>query len=243
MPMRWLDLTFSTPHENLACDEVLLEMLEDGEGEEVLRFWEAPVPFVVLGSSNGVADEVHLEACRVDGIPIVRRHSGGGTVLQEPGCLSYALTLRIEPSRFTRTITETTRSIMQRHADAFSTLLGTKVSIDGHSDLTMNGKKFSGNAQRRRLRALLFHGTFLLNADLSLIERYLRMPARQPAYRRRRSHTDFLCNITCSADAVKNALCEAWNANAELRSPPFRHRVSALAQTKYASDEWIWRRP
>ncbi|MER3523213.1 MAG: lipoate--protein ligase family protein [Ignavibacteria bacterium] len=242
MTMYWLDLTFSTPHENLACDEVLLEMMEKGEGEEVLRFWEAPAPFVVLGSSNSVVDEVHLEACRADGIPILRRHSGGGTVLQEPGCLSYALTLRIEPSRFTRTITETTYFVMQRHADALSALLGTKVSIEGSSDLTIDGKKFSGNAQRRKLRALLFHGTFLLNADLSSIERYLHMPARQPEYRQRRSHTEFLCNIACSADAIKHALREAWNAAAELSPPLSTHRVHALAQTKYASDEWIWRR-
>src|SRR4029077_18373734 len=94
--MKWLDLTLPTPAENLACDEALLDQCEAGQGEGVLRFWEPPGLFVVVGYANPVATEVNAAACREHGIPIFRRCSGGGTVLQGPGCLNYALILKIE---------------------------------------------------------------------------------------------------------------------------------------------------
>ena len=86
-----LDLTLSTPAENLAADEALLDEREATAGEPVLRLWESPEHFVVVGYSNRVGTEVNEPACRARGIPILRRCSGGGTVLQGPGCLNYAL--------------------------------------------------------------------------------------------------------------------------------------------------------
>ena len=77
--MRDVDVTLFTPEENLACDEALLDLVEEGYEEEILRFWESPQYFVVLGSSNKFQQEVFVEKCEADGIPILRRHSGGGT--------------------------------------------------------------------------------------------------------------------------------------------------------------------
>ena len=92
--MKCLDLTLRTPAENLACDEGLLDFCEGGCGHEILRFWEPQTHFVVLGHANRVATEVDREACERLGIPVLRRCSGGGTVLQGPGCLNYSLILK-----------------------------------------------------------------------------------------------------------------------------------------------------
>src|SRR5436190_1549788 len=94
--MNLLDLTLPTPAENLACDEALLDAFEAAGGDGVLRFWEPAEPFVVVGYSNQVAQEVDVAACDAAGIPVLRRCSGGGTVVQGPGCLNYALVLNIE---------------------------------------------------------------------------------------------------------------------------------------------------
>ena len=69
---------------------------EAGEAGEVLRFWERPRPAVVLGAGCRLADDVHEAACRADGVPVLRRASGGGTVLLGPGCLLYTLVLDSE---------------------------------------------------------------------------------------------------------------------------------------------------
>ena len=89
--MKGCDLTLPTPEENLACDEVLLDICEAGRLEGVLRFWEPAQHFVVLGYANRAAREANLEFCRSAGIRVLRRCSGGGAVLQGPGCLNYSL--------------------------------------------------------------------------------------------------------------------------------------------------------
>ncbi len=238
--MNFLDLTLPTPQQNLACDEALLDLCEEGKAGEVLRLWESEKYFVVLGSSNKFRQEVHVEACGADGIPILRRHSGGGTVLQGPGCLNFSLILKIVSDGPTRNITETTKYIMQRHAEVLSDLLGERIEMKGSSDLTIDGKKFSGNAQRRRMKTLLFHGTLLLDFNLELIEKYLQLPPKQPEYRGRRSHLEFVTNISAGREEIKMRLRSAWDATILLEHPPHA-RIHDLAATKYASDSWNYK--
>src|SRR6516225_1355484 len=92
--MRYLDLTLPAPADNLALDEALLLAAEAGEGGEVLRLWEWPRPAVVLGTGCRLAQDVDEAACIADGVPVLRRASGGGTVLLGRGCLCYTLVLR-----------------------------------------------------------------------------------------------------------------------------------------------------
>ena len=69
--------------------------------------------------------------------------------------------------------------------------------------------KFSGNAQRRRRHALVFHGTILYGFDLSLIDALLKFPSAQPEYRASRSHSEFVRNISAAPAQVKQALQQA----------------------------------
>jgi lipoate-protein ligase A len=232
--MKFLDLTLPTPAENLACDEALLDLCDEGRGDEVLRFWESPTPFVVLGYSNKAAAEVNLESCRRDGVPVLRRVSGGGAVVQGPGCLNYALILRIPDSGPLAHITDTNHFIMQRHAAALN------AEVRGHTDLALGELKFSGNSQRRKRRALLFHGTFLLNFDLAGIERWLRMPSREPDYRQQRSHRQFLTNLDIPATTIKSTLTGVWNATAKLPAVP-RDRIAQLVAERYATNAWSFK--
>jgi lipoate---protein ligase len=235
--VRWLDLTFPAPAENLACDEALLDLCETGFADELLRFWESMTHFVVVGYGNKVASEVDVAACRADGIPVFRRCSGGGTVLQGPGCLNYSLVLRIDAHHQLENITSTNCYIMKRNATALSKLLGKTVSAEGFTDLAIDGRKFSGNAQRRKRTHLLFHGTFLLDFDLRLIESYLRTPSRAPEYRRDRSHLDFLRPVNLSREEIKRALCGEWNATEMLLNLPEEPLKKFVAE-KYSRAEW-----
>ena len=116
-------------------------------------------------------------------------------------------------------------------------LPGGPVTVEGFTDLAVNGLKFSGNAQRRKRRCLLFHGTFLLDFDLSLVEKLLRLPSRPPAYRENRSHTEFLTRLGCEASSIKAALQKVWNAKEPLEVIP-NAAISQLVQAKYATEEW-----
>jgi lipoate-protein ligase A len=235
--MKLCELTLPTPEENLACDEALLDLCEAGGSEELLRLWAPRQYFVALGYANKAETEVNLPFCRSRAIPVLRRCTGGGTVLQGPGVLNYSLILRINDSGPCHSIPATNQFILERHRDALAGLLCAPVEWRGQTDLAIGGLKFAGNAQRRRRRFLLFHGSFLLHLDLSLVEQVLPLPSRQPDYRVNRSHGDFLINLNVPASTISAALSKAWDATAPLAPIPFEH-ITRLACEKYSLDEW-----
>ena len=210
-PLRLLDLTLPLPVENLALDEALLEELDEQGGDPVLRFWESDCLFVVLGRASRMADDVDLSACEKDDIPILRRASGGGTVLQGPGCLSYAFVLPLDWHPDLVRIRGTNQFILERIATALRQWEPATAFL-GISDLAIGGMKISGNAQRRTRRALLFHGTILHGMGADLIARYLKHPSREPDYRAARAHTAFLRTIHVPPQAIKQAIADAWHA-------------------------------
>ena len=237
--MNFLDLTLPTPAENLALDEALLLRAEDGAGGEVLRLWEWPRPAVVLGAGGRLADDVDEAACRADGVPVLRRSSGGGTVLLGAGCLLYTLVLDGERTAELAGIRSSYAYILSRVAAAFPELSG--VERAGTSDLAAAGRKFSGNAQQRKRRFLLHHGTLLYAFDLSRVGRYLLPPPRQPEYRAGRDHAAFLRNLNVPAEEIKRRLRAAWAADSAETAWP-AERARALTAGKYTLEEWIRRR-
>ncbi|MBI4431950.1 MAG: hypothetical protein HY592_00495 [Candidatus Omnitrophica bacterium] len=277
--MKKIDLTLSTPAENLAFDEVLLDLAEEGKAGEILRFWQPREYFVVLGYSDKIKTSIMsnpsvISNSSVISIPsvipsssvisrssvissearnlsfktgflaslemtkgnttlsILRRCSGGGTVVQGPGCLNYALILKIQGN-----VTQTNRAVMEKHREALEKIMRREVTVEGHTDLVVDSLKFSGNAQRRKKTHLLFHGTFLLNFDLTRIEKTLTIPEKQPAYRKNRPHKDFLTNIGVPADKIKKTLEKTWQAEKSRLEIP-HDRIQKLAAERYDNQEW-----
>ena len=105
------DHSFSKEEENLACDDALLLYVNENPTLNILRFWESPSYYVVLGLSNKEHTEANVKHCKDDTIKICRRCSGGGTVLQGPGCMNYAFILPISEHPI-QTISETNTFVM-----------------------------------------------------------------------------------------------------------------------------------
>jgi lipoate-protein ligase A len=240
--IRHLDLTWATPAQNLACDEALLNEREAKGGSGILRFWESTTCFIVVGYANKVAEETHILACEKSGVPILRRCSGGGSVVQGPGCLNYSLILPIHVvADNALSITGTNRFVMERNRAACQSLVARQVEVAGHTDLVLDGRKFSGNSQRRRRDWFLFHGTFLYNFDLKLLERWLRPPPRQPDYRQNRPHGEFVTQLPVSAEKIKAALRKAWEAKEPLERaliPRVELEMTKLTRERYDREEW-----
>lgn len=244
--MEHLDLPFArwSPAELLAADEVALDFTEQ-TGRELFWTWESPSPWAVVGLGQSVAREVNLAACGTAGIPVFRRCSGGGAVIQGPGCLNYAVTLLIDHNPELAGITGTNRWVMNRQREALQPLVGQPIEVCGHTDLAVrqSGRllKFSGNAQRRRRTALLFHGTILHAFDLSLLGRCLLHPTAEPEYRDGRPHGDFVTKLGLPRGELVTALRRAW-AVSEVSVALAPHAVTDLAETRFARHEWVFRR-
>lgn len=196
--LRWMDVSLPDPSANLQLDE---QLLLDGDG--VLRVWESASECIVMGRSGRAEREV----CEPFRVPVLRRCSGGGTVVLGPGCLNYAVVLPMAWDARWRDVAFSMRWVMRRMRTALA-LPGLRLA--GQCDLALRGRKVSGNAQRRTREAILHHGTLLYDFDLSRVDGLLRIPPRRPAYRGERGHAEFLANLPLSALDLKERLAKAW---------------------------------
>jgi len=247
--MQHLQLTLDTPAENLALDEALLDAAEAGEIDTgVLRLWESPTYCVVLGRSSPVETEVHLDACRHDFVPVLRRSSGGGTIVAGPGCLMYALVLSLRDYPQLQAIDQAHQFFLEKLSRMLSTN-ETPVARLGTSDLAIRPsttgpkqnvwQKFSGNAIRLKRNHILYHGTLLYDFDLECLPRWLATPTRTPDYRDERQHTEFVTNLKAEREALVETLVETlvkgWQSQAVLSAWP-EQRTLALVDKKYTDD-------
>jgi lipoate-protein ligase A len=217
--MKLRDISFPTPQENIAFDEVLLDLAQKHEAGEYLRFWESSSIFIVLGRIGRAEIDVNSAHTQKDNIPVLRRSSGGGTVVQGPGCLNYTLVLERQKHPELNDLRKSYEWISGKIIEALGRS-GCKAYFRPTSDLATGPgeKKFSGNAQRRTKHHVLHHGTILYKFDLSLISRYLNMPQDIPEYRKHRPHTDFVTNIPIDPHVFKDHLAQSFHA-AALQAP------------------------
>ena len=197
-----------TVAENLAFDEQMARSAFS-TGRHLLRFWWGGPAAVVMGSSERAEQAVHAEACARLGVEVLKRCTGGGTVLQTSGVLNYSLVTPapdcLDLMAGFRQGTDMVRALLQ----AF----GVTGAVQGTCDVAVAGRKISGNAQARRWKSLLIHGTLLVDFDFDLAEKVLPHPLREPAYRRARRHRDFLVTlralgVEADREAVEQAALE-----------------------------------
>jgi len=206
----------------------------------VLRVWQWPTLAVVLGAGGRIADDVHEERCRADGVPLARRSSGGGTVLLGPGCLLYSVVIGYRRDPALTQIVPSYRYVLARIASGLRGI-APDLAVRGSSDLAALECKVSGNAQQRKRTHLLQHGTLLYDFDIARVADYLKTPARQPEYRRQRDHRDFLTNLPTDAETLKRCLRTAWGADKMLACVPMEE-TQQLVRDKYGREEWLRRR-
>ena len=210
--IRWSDCSMET---NLAIDEHLAMRAVD-EGKRALRLWRGGSPTLVLGCADKPESVLDVDECRRRGVDWIKRITGGGTVLQSRGILNYSYTA---PDPGGLDIKKTF------HAGACFIIEGlARLGIEAHycgiSDVAVGDRKISGNAQARKWRSILLHGTVLVDLDFGLLSEVLRLPAREPDYRRNRDHRSFMTTlrelgVNCCADMIEQAFVSSAHVFAD----------------------------
>ena len=239
----WLDVDLPSPAAQLALDEALLEEAHEGAFPgRVVRAWVATEPVVVLGSSSRVDEEVDRRACAERGVAILRRPSGGATVVLGPGCLMWSV---ITPHpEAAPPIEQIHAAMLDPLAASLSRQAGMPVVRRGLSDLAIRSdggeRKVSGNALRVKRHGVLYHGTLLDSLDLGLVSTVLRHPPREPDYRERRPHGSFLANLGLGREPLAAAVRAAFGAEEPREAWP-EAAVARLIRDRYADPAWIYR--
>ena len=254
-----------SPEENLAWDEAILELADTPTEEpssqssptrnlELLRVWEMPKVCVVVGRSSRIEQEVQLESCRQDGVPVLRRMSGGASIVAGPGCFMYSVLLSLDRRPECRALDIAHKTVMEKTRDGLLRALAIHgvqlpLGIQGVCDLTISNRKISGNSLRIKRRWLMYHGTLLIDFPLDAISRYLATPPKQPEYRERRTHDEFVVSLAdCIPDrtqfyrSLTQSLSSVWDATSPWTSHPFREELSTQVELwmerRYRDSNW-----
>ena len=126
--------------------------------DTVFLFWRT-TPTLMVGKYQNVAEEINKPYADEHGIKLVRRMSGGGTIYTDLGgwqftFICHGAEKEIEFSRFIEPVIDALHE------------MGVNAGFNGRNDLTIDGKKFSGNAQYRLGESLVHHGSLLFDTDI-----------------------------------------------------------------------------
>lgn len=153
------------PWRNLAMEEYLLDNVKPREC--ILYLWQNQNT-VVIGKNQNAWKECRTDLLKKEGGKLARRSSGGGAVFHDTGNLNFSFLV----DRKFYDVHKQLKVILKAVED-----LGIKAVFSGRNDLTVEDRKFSGNAFCFRKNSALHHGTILISADMEKMTRYLQVSA------------------------------------------------------------------
>jgi len=170
--------------------------------------WIPDKSYLVLGASNKAEDALVLEKAKKDNITVLKRPSGGQTVMLTPNNLIISVVFfqldNLQPKVVFNQINSLIIESLER--------AGVKnLAMRGISDIAIDGKKILGSSIYRSKEALLYHAVLNFGEPASTFEKYLKYPSKEPDYRVGRKHSDFVTSLiekgyTQSYTHLKNVL-------------------------------------
>ncbi|HHN47753.1 MAG TPA: lipoate--protein ligase [Bacteroidales bacterium] len=148
--------TETDPHFNLAAEEFVLHYFTD----DCFMLWRNE-PSVIVGKHQNTLAEINHDYITRNQIKVVRRLSGGGAVFHDLGNINFTFIMNGEPGQLVDF-----RKFTQPIIDVLASL-GIEAKFEGRNDLTIGGRKFSGNAEHVFKNRILHHGTLLYEAKIA----------------------------------------------------------------------------
>jgi len=175
---RLVDTGALTAAENMALDEVLLELKAREKIPHTLRFLQFSGPAVLVGHHQSVEEEVRLDYCREKGIEINRRHTGGGALYWGTKELGWEIYISKSDSRIPLKIEDLYKKMGEAAARGLRHL-GVRAHFRPRNDIEIQGRKISGTGGTELSGAILFQGTVLVDFDINVMLRSLKIPTEK----------------------------------------------------------------
>ena len=203
--------------------------------EELFFIWDIN-PAIVCGKHQLIEGEVNMEYVKRIGVPIYRRHSGGGTIFADEGCFMFTFIKR------TGKRDDVFRECLSSVVEAFGEI-GLETELSGRNDLLFKGKKFSGNAYYRNENGSILHGTLLYKTDIEQLVRTITPDNEKLISKGIESVRQRVINVgdymTLGREELMRHLEDSIAGNREALSQEEFDRVRAI-EPEYLSDEWMW---
>ncbi len=175
---RLLDTGPRSAAENMALDELLLELKAGEKIPHTLRFLQFSYPTVLVGHHQSAEEEVRLDYCQTQGIEINRRLTGGGALYWGKKELGWEIYISKKDPRVPSKIEDLYRKMGEAAALGLRHL-GVRAHFRPRNDIEIQGRKISGTGGTELSGAILFQGTLLVDFDVDEMLRALRIPSEK----------------------------------------------------------------
>ena len=211
--------------------------------DDVFLLWRTE-PTLMIGKYQNALEEIDAAYAREHGITVVRRLSGGGTIYPDRGGWQFTFITRslgaeIEFARFVDPIVEVLRS------------LGLDAAATGRNDITVGGRKVSGNAQFRLGDATVHHGSLLFDTDLTELARAATPKPYKITSKAIRSVRDRVTNIRdalreaglpdLTAEAFHDLLVSRLSDSVRTLTEDEKAAIDAIAREQFADPALLWK--
>ena len=237
--MFYLESPSRDPYFNLALEEYVFERMD--KSKSYFMLWQNDNT-IVVGKYQNTAEEIDQAYVDAHGIRVARRLSGGGAVYHDKGNLNFTFIVdqADAPGLNFKIFVEPVIRALAR--------FGVHAAFTGRNDLTIDGMKFSGNAQYARRGRLLHHGCIMLDSNLTSVADALRVKEAKFDSKAVKSVRSRVTTINAHAPApismedFKGALKECAMASGELEPCTLTEEdlaaIRKLRDEKYAT--WAW---
>ena len=157
---------------------------------------------MIIGKGSNPQDELRADNILRDNIPVIKRTTGGCAVVVAPEMFVASFAVANDPSKKNNEYFELFNGVILK---AFQKIGVENLGTAGISDLTLNDLKVVGSAIYRNKDQVFYHAVINIAGDIELMEKYLKIPTRQPDYRQNRTHRDFVTSFKAQGYQIKLA--------------------------------------
>ena len=220
----------TSPYYNLALERSLFDFVD--ADTVILYLWQNSHT-IVIGKNQNAYAECKVDEFIKDGGTLARRPSGGGAVYHDLGNLNFSIICNESIAK---------EHTYQRIVKEALSYFGIVSEFNGRNDLTVDGKKFSGNAFYVKDDVLCQHGTILINSDFKELSKYLTPDISKLERNHVKSVESRVVNLSeisdkITVESMKEAMIKATNA-VRIGKVPTESKVEEYKKI-FENDEWI----